>query len=249
MVSLKPGIVIALIMRIFDMQGVEKLQNFLAAAVDERTHNPAAHRRDAGHAGRSAAAYNVHQDNLRIIVLVMPHRYPVKSIPIRRFMKKRIPGISPRFFQATAGFFLYCQKINTLFIIRHILLFCKGFDKSGLPVRSRPPQAVIDMGDTDTVPVFTPQSGKHVQQRHGIRTPGYACQNAAPGRQHRIFIDRVPGPGDQGGVRIYIRFFERRHRPARSCGDCRFLLGFAPRFLIKSPPADGLTNKILIYIL
>ena len=148
----------------------------------ERPDDRAAYRRNAGNTLRAAAAHQMEQHGLQIVVRGVRGR---DLIPLRRLLKQAVAlapcGLLDRLSLREGG------NVAAPDVQRHAALSAQRTAERLIPVGLRAAQAVVQMKRAHLVPEFL----QYEQERHRVRAARQGDEHALPRPQHGKAANRV----------------------------------------------------------
>ena len=174
-VSQKPRVAIGFVNLICYRIFIEKCNKFISAGGNKRPDDFAIpDRRNSGKAKRAAAAEQKHQHQLGIVIAMMTYRNFMISVPAADAIKKIIPDLSGNGFERKFPACRIVSDMDGFAVVRKVQARGQFGDKVRVPVRFSPPQAMIQVGDSNLQFPFGGQLNQNVQQGNGIGSAGHA---------------------------------------------------------------------------
>ena len=152
---------------------------FRARGVQHRAQEPAALRRDAGQTAQTAAAREVEQQRLGVVVRRVRRCDPVVTVHIRAARQKCIAQLPRGALRTHAA---HGRNVAAAGVKRHAQMFTLRAHKRLVPVALRAAQGMVEVRAADREAVLRRQLRHPVQEVHGVHPAGHGAQHARTGR-------------------------------------------------------------------
>ena len=159
------------------MRGQVRLR-LRARRVQHRAQEVSAPRRDAGQAAQAAAAREVEQQRLGIVVRRVRRRDPVITVLVRAAGQKRIAQLPRGGLGAHAA---HRCNVTAPGVKRHAQFLALRTHERLVAVALRAAQAVVEVRTADGKAALRTQLRHPVQEVHGVHPAGHGTQHACAG--------------------------------------------------------------------